>query len=155
MKSNGKHVCVIAFAFIFALAAFSAVAASGTVNKSLPPLPDLTIERAHYDKTKQKVTAYLVNKGEVAAAACTLTLRATKTKKDAKNSETVKFEKSVPALGAGARLTLTFDLPAMGEFTFFPIDATVDSAKVVRETNENNNYWSFLTFGGSVIITPP
>jgi len=124
-------------------------------SRSLPPMPDLTFERGTYDKTNQKVRLYLINNGEVASSECAVTLKAAKTKTGTLDQETVKFDQALPALQPGARLTITFDLPKPGEFSFGPLYANADSANVVRESNEKNNEWSFLKFGGSVTVPTP
>ena len=149
MKTNGRRARAALFSLAFSLSIFSAVRAARAV-KILPPLPDLTIERANYDKAGQQVTINLVNKGQTQAPACLLTLDEWRFK-DAKTIEKASFNQSIPALGPGARYKATFDL---AQDKVASLKATVDSAKVVRESNEKNNEWSYIT-GGSIVVVQP
>src|SRR5262245_48068655 len=90
---------------------------------ALSPLPDLTFERGTYDQASQKVRLYLINNGEVSSVACVVTLKALKLKKGTNDQETVKFEQTLPALKAGQRFTMIFDLPKSDEFSFSPLYA--------------------------------
>lgn len=132
-----------------------AVAAGSSGRVSLPPMADLTFGRGTYDTKSLRVRLYLINKGAVATTDCTVTLKATKTKKGTTNWETVEFDQALPGLQPGARLTMIFDLPNSSEFLFSPAYANADSKNVVTESNEQNNQWMFLKIGGSANAPTP
>jgi hypothetical protein len=155
MNNKKEAFLVTALTIFFVLAVATGSSGHRVVTGSLPPMADLTFERGTYDKTNLKVRLYLINNGQIASSDCTVTLKAAKNKTGTLDQETVKFDQALSVLNPGARLTITFDLPKPGEFSFSPLYANADSANVVRESNEKNNEWSFLKIGGSVSVPTP